>query len=389
MRALGFVCAASLLVVSGCARPLLPDRAPERIALAVEGDEEVVIPSRWCGSYIIVDVVVNGVGPVSLLLDTGSDTTVFDASLASRFSDAVMDEAEIVRGAEGEEVEVRRQLRVESMRVGGVELGGFDAVMLDLSAISEALGEPVEGVMGFRSFHDVLLSVDYPGRQVRVRRGTLSDNRFDSVLPMRGVRSPSVELTMGDESVYALIDTAGMTCLTLNEWEALPLASGVRPVGTSVTIGGVKVLERGRIGVDVACGPHVFAAPLFSPTSGGPKFGTDMLEQFTVTFDQRSRLVRFDRWGLVDDPITFGAQRGLGIGFDRRVDGWEVLRVFEGGPASLLPGDVVVAIEGEPVGSLGCGRYRELIETCSACALRVDRGVQRFDVEAPVLELVP
>ncbi len=375
-------------MIAGCATPITPGRAPERTVVRAEGDEPIEIPSRWCGSYIVVDIEVNGFGPLAMLLDTGSDATVFDVSLADRLPEAVLHDGETVRGAEGEELEIAKQLRVDSLRVGGMELGGFDAVLFDLTHLGNALGEPIDGVMGFQSFYDVLLTVDYPERMVRVQRGTLAHDNFFSVMPMRGPRTPSVPIEIGDQTLYALIDTAGTPALTLEDWSELGIEAPPTPIGTSVSIGGVNVLERGRLAQDVTCGVHTFVRPLFSPTTGGVKLGTDMLEPFSISFDQRARLVRFDRPGVDESHIAFPAQRGFGVGFDREESAWTVLRVFDGGPKGLRTGDRVVSIDRIGVAELGCGVYRSMMEERASCVLRVERDGSAFDLEVPLLELV-
>ena len=384
------VCISSVcgVVLGGCAGPLLPERAPERIVIGTQGEEPVVIPSHWCGAYVILDVEVNGVGPFSMLLDTGSDATVLDSALASRFPDAVVDRAEVVRGAEGEEFDIAQQLRVESMRAGGVELGGFEAAMLDLGAIGDALGSPIDGVLGFRSFYGVLLTVDYPGEEVSVSLGTLSDDGFDNVMPMRGLRSPSVPIEIEGVTLNALIDTAGTPAMTLDDWSMFSVATRPVPIGTSVSIGGINVLKRGRLASDMKCGVHTFERPLFSPTTGGVKLGTDMLEPFSITFDQRARLVRFNRPGIVADPIGFPSQRGLGVGFDRRSDAWIVMRVFDRN-THLRVDDRVVAIEGRLVSSLGCGVYHEMMETLAMCTVAVERDMETIEIRVPVVQMVP
>ncbi|GAB4549172.1 MAG: hypothetical protein Tsb0013_10230 [Phycisphaerales bacterium] len=376
----------ALALLAGCATPIPPGRAPETTVLPAES---AVVPSRWCGDYIIIDVMVNGFGPLALLLDTGSDTTVFDKSLADTLDEWVIVDPEIVRGAEGEELEITRQLRVESLAVGGLELGGFDAVLIDLGAISAALGEPIDGVIGFQSFYEVLLTVDYPGRQVRVARGTLSTADFATLQPMRGTRTPSVPIELQGQTLFALIDTAGTPALVLEDWSGFDLETPPVPIGTSVSIGGLNILERGRLGTDVRCGEHVFERPLFSPTSGGVKFGTDMLEPFAITFDQRARLVQFDRPQGESSPITSPAQRGLGVGFDRQADHWAVLRVFDNGPQGLREGDRVLAIDATPVDALGCGVFREMMATRERVSITLERAGRQIELDVSVRTLVP
>lgn len=385
--------AASVVLTAGCARPIAPGRAPTTTVLVAPETDPIEVPSRWCGAYVIVDVMVNGLGPFAMLLDTGSDAAVFDDDLAPRFTEAVFADDVEVTDAEGAALRAGARLRVESMLVGDssvgtMEIGGFDGLFLDLGAISGALGTPIDGVLGFRVFYDVLLTVDYPGERVLVANGTLSDDGFDHVVPMRGDRSPAVELTLAGESVYALIDTAGTSSLTLEDWSMLPLETPPVPVGTSVTVGGVQSLERGRLAADALCAEHVFQRPLFSPTTGGAKFGTDMLRHFSITFDQRARLVRLDRGGARTDAIVFPAHRGLGVGFNRGSDAWDVIEVFGGG-GTLRVGDRVVMLDGIPVGEFACSGFRSLMDAAEYCRATVERDGRRVEVDVPVRVLVP
>lgn len=359
---------------------IAPERAPqETVLLTEEIGPESVVPSERCGAYWIVEVELNGVSGVRMLLDTGSGASVVSTGFAEQYAEAALESTVLVTGAEGEELPDTGEYRVGTLRVGDIQLSGFDAVVLDLSSIADALGSEIDGILGYRAFFDVLLKVDYPQNRVTVRRGTLSSDDFDRLVEMRSGPGPAVRLDIAGYEYSALIDTAGSSTLALPNWERLPLAEAPVVVGTSVSVGGVNTLECGRLDADVRVGAHTFTDLLFAPTTGGPRLGTDMLEGMAVTFDQRSRLVRFDRQGDPGTTIATPGRRGLGIGFDRRASEWEIVWLdserfeFPG----LAIGDLVIAVDGLPVSQLGCGRFRAMVRESDELDLTVRRdGVE-------------
>jgi hypothetical protein len=387
--------------LAGCQRPAMtPDRAPARSFIDPAVDIgattlEATLPGRMCGRYFIVDVMINGQGPFPMFLDTGATTTVLDSSFAQRMPGYLIEERqEEVVGAEGGVIEDVRQFYVESMSSGPFAFESFETILLDLSGISGALGEPIAGIMGVRTFHDYVLTLDYPAREVRLAEDTLSNKPFGELLQMKlapNGQDPFVTIQIGERDLDVLIDSAGATALALPEWERYGVATQPQPVGASATITGTEILEQGRLADDVTIGTHTFEGMLFAPTNGSAKLGTDTMERFIISIDQRARLVRFVFKGEPGaEGKRFVAKRGVAVGFERQADEWRIIEVFQPrNVGGLRAGDVVVGVNGLPIPELGCGTWREIVESSDRLTMLVERDGSQRELSAPVVELVP
>lgn len=91
------------------------------------------LPTEMCGDYFVAPVLIDGRGPYAFLLDSGTGTTVLDASVASELG---------VRG--------RADLQIGALDVRGARIrrSGMDDLSLALGRrIDGILGHPVLGII--------------------------------------------------------------------------------------------------------------------------------------------------------------------------------------------------------------------------------------------------
>jgi hypothetical protein len=112
---------------------------------------------------IVVEATVNGMGPFSFLLDTGSTHTVIDPSLARQLRAPVVGEASLTTVSD---VRMDKMARLKEVRVGDSAASELGAVIDKMDQVKlKAPG--VRGVLGedFLSQFDILL--DYKKRILR------------------------------------------------------------------------------------------------------------------------------------------------------------------------------------------------------------------------------
>jgi hypothetical protein len=112
---------------------------------------------------IVVEATVNGMGPFSFLLDTGSTHTVIDPSLARQLRAPVVGEASLTTVSD---VRMDKMARLKEVRVGDSAASELGAVIDKMDQVKlKAPG--VRGVLGedFLSQFDILL--DYKRRILR------------------------------------------------------------------------------------------------------------------------------------------------------------------------------------------------------------------------------
>ena len=146
---------------------------PGALAAQVQQVNEV-IKFRLRDRYlIIVQATVNGSGPFSFLLDTGSTHTVIDPGLARQLQAQIIGEASLTTVSG---VHMDRLARLKEIRVGnsvvselGAVIDTMDQVKLKVSGVRGVLGED------FLSQFDLLL--DYKKRELRFDQGAPEGER--------------------------------------------------------------------------------------------------------------------------------------------------------------------------------------------------------------------
>jgi hypothetical protein len=241
-----------------------------------------------------VMVMVNGRGPFRFVVDTGTGAQAFiTPALADQLQLPAIGQVRLLDPS-GRGDQHARVVYVQSLNLGGVEFADVRALRHTLAAEDETC----MGLLGFTLFRDYLLTLDYPNHSLALGEGALAPDGEQSVLPFRmpdGV--PIAPIEIGGEPVEAQLDSGGVG-LTLPE----PLARQLRFASTPVVYANAESvatrfeLKAGRLGSDVQVGRFRFVQPLVEIHPAFPlvNLGACPMQNFTVTFDQKNLLVRFD-----------------------------------------------------------------------------------------------
>ena len=147
------------LVVAGCQSPFVP-------AKTELGQERVVVPMRLNKNIPLVEIFINGQGPYTFFLDTGTGAMVIPRELADRLS---LPEVTAMSGAlktgSGKEVTIQRLVHINSLRIGTAEFSQFKAAVIDFEGYPELL-EECDGILGFPLFAECLLTMDFSGGKI-------------------------------------------------------------------------------------------------------------------------------------------------------------------------------------------------------------------------------
>lgn len=241
-----------------------------------------------------VMVMLNGKGPFRFVIDTGTGA---QAMVTPELADQLgLRQAGQVRLTDpSRQGEQRTQMvSVDSLVVAGVEFTEIKAIR---HALSSEDG-PCQGLLGFTLFRDYLLTLDYPNRRVTLATGSLQPDRERSVLAMRvpdGV--PVAALRIGDLSFEAQIDSGG-DGLSLPDQLASHLKFAVGPTAfaNGQSLSTRFQVKAGKLATDVHLGRYTFPRPFVEINPAFPlaNLGSAAIENFALTFDQKSLLVRFD-----------------------------------------------------------------------------------------------
>ncbi len=241
-----------------------------------------------------VMVTVNGKGPFRFVIDTGTGgQAMVTLELADQLELPVVGQARLTdpSGQGGQRAQI---VLIESLNVAGVEFTGVAAVRHRLTGEDQSC----QGLLGFTLFRDYLLKLDYPGRRMTLASGALQPDGERSVLPFRmpdGV--PIAALRIGDLRVEAQFDSGG-TGLSLPERLAsrLKFVSDPALFGSGESLSTRFLLKAGRLDANVHLGRYTFDRPVVAINPAFPlaNFGSDVMQNFSVTFDQNNLLMRLD-----------------------------------------------------------------------------------------------
>ncbi len=332
------IATAIVFVARGCAVPAVETAILDSMGMSLS--EEVVLPTRMCGDYFIVEALVDGQGPFPFLLDTGAGTTVI--------SPLISDQADVSR-------------RIDSLAIGGLQTrGNMPCKVQDITHISRALGTRVEGILAYGVFEDVLLTYDYPRQEIRVQLRSFTDAELaqDNVVPTSDGTRPFINAAADGVKFTALIDTGASGRLSFNKLDRFSFEEQLVPTGARMRINGLFIVKAGRLAGDLRLGPLTLHEPIINSSVSTNLIGQEVLRDFVITFDQQNHRVRFDKpggeWGT---PLQTPPLYGIGIASAPRDDHLIVRRVFEGSAAEqggLLVDDNIIAIDDVAIADRGC-----------------------------------
>ncbi len=357
-------------VASGCSYTLGPN-FPESSSYSGDSVGVYVLPTRMCSDYFFADVLLDGI-PMTLILDTGARGLHLDHTAVTRH-----------RKATGKH------------RVGQLEFGDFTARGLsydtvDFSRIRDAIGADVHGVIGYQIFRDSLLVIDYPAGELRLEAGQLDADDPRTVqyrLDHRG--APFLKFSLDDLEQYVLLDIGAHGGVSLSSLDGVVFLDEPRTLTRGTRVDRDFDKRVGRAVSTARFGPIKIDRPMISSGPPPSTIGQEVLQYFVVTFDQRRRLVRFDG---PPTPIESEEMRGTGLGASAESAGYRVVEVYDGTPASradIRSGDLVIAIDGIPVGDLGCEKRLARKEPSrESVRYTISRGDEVFDIEIAITALV-
>jgi predicted aspartyl protease len=347
------------------------------VTAATELQGVYVLPTERCGDYFMVQMTVNG-DPgrtLSMLLDTGASHTVIDVDAAERVA--------------GKPIAIGRYARFGQLVAGDLSFSGVRARVLRMDHLQLAIGAPMDGILGFPTFKELLLTIDYPAGEVRVRPGSLPSPDGERILrTIKEKRRPVIALDFGGYRRPVLIDSGAWGGFVLRDSDALGFIEEPVVYDSSLRIDRVMIKSGARLSGDVRLATATLVQPTIQVAESTELVGTEVLSNFSMTFDQKRRRVLFEQ--KKDEPVEFPAMRDLGWSISPKNEGYRVLRVFDGlgaDRAGILPGDLVVAIDGTPVYERDlCERKQE---QRPEVPVSVEREGERMEFTVPVDIVVP
>lgn len=226
----------------------------------------------------LVSVEINGNGPYKFLVDSGANVTLLQMRVADELNLPVLRPGD-----------TSKLVAVRSVKIGGAH---FEDVVVGARAWDEA----IDGVIGFNLFADLLLTMDYPNQQVILRRGELpATNGKDVFTYGLDNRSPTLEITIGNERLNMLVDTGARQALVIPNSIASKLKfAGELVPGPKLSTFHTPASDSriGKLADELSMGIHKIAGTKVHVWEDVPVLGRDLFKDFVLTFDQRNRRLR-------------------------------------------------------------------------------------------------
>ncbi len=139
-------------------------------AYAVEGPAQTRIAFLATDPLPVIELSVNGFGPLNVLIDTGGAELILDDEVARQVGAQLS-------GSIRSDYAGRKTARtgvgmIEIVTLGEIAVRRVPIHTLDTKAMSKSFGRPIHGILGTRLLMHFLSTIDYVGAELILRRTT-------------------------------------------------------------------------------------------------------------------------------------------------------------------------------------------------------------------------
>lgn len=235
-----------------------------------------------------VEVYINGEGPFLFGIDWGANAFVISDELSRKLSLKKVGSYEVMPGRTEDYVEV------SELQIGGAHFIGSTAFA------KEMLDKRIQGVLGFNVFEHVLMTFDFPNKELILKKGELpepdNENIYSLATPEEGER-PDIDVSIGDLKFKATLDTRAFGWLIINEEYMDDLTTfgpkdefmGQGPQMGTMNITATRVKESLMVGSMEVENPIVKFR-----NRPGAIIGMDFMKNFAITLDKQNHTVKFE-----------------------------------------------------------------------------------------------
>lgn len=257
-----------------------------------------VAPLRMRGLMPVVEVKLNGQGPFAFMIDTGAGMEAdIDTAVAERLQLGLNGRA-INGDPSGENDREVATTTIDSIEIGRANFRNVTAVVRAQRITKDY--PAVDGILGFALFADYLLTLDYPGMELRLAHAALPAANGADILNFEiENRIPVIELAIGKIRVRAHIDSGNFVAgfiLPQEIVEQLRLLSTPMTVGSARSVSNRIELKQLQLREPIRIGRFEYPQPTIAfPALSDTNIGFQVLREYRVTFDQKNRRVKFER----------------------------------------------------------------------------------------------
>jgi len=272
------------------------------------------VPFEFTHNQIVVQVRIAGQGPFNMLFDTDTDPSAIDLATAKELGLRLGSKGYQGTGG-GTEINLVYPVTLLRVELGGVIAKEVFAAAIDLKKLSDKMGKPIHGVLGYSFLKDRIFQIDYPESKIRFYAESPFPGIQDqpnmvnrTVVPFRYESDVLIDsVFVNGEKMRATLDTGGSNTFALTPEAVATLGleeearSGTPEVSAGYNgqfeskTGRLKSVRIGKLFID--------SAPVtFWPAGSGHdkkkyqlSIGNGFFKDFIMTFDFRAKIVVFER----------------------------------------------------------------------------------------------
>jgi hypothetical protein len=261
----------------------------------------VTVAMQEMGERPVVELRIDGKGPYRFVLDTGAVTTIVSEELSRELSLTAPAGMQVAAAGGGTPPAI---VVIHDVRLGDAALEDVIAALAPLGGLLKGENAP-RGVLSAASFPGYLLTYDYPGKRISIKKGALDSADSRSTFQYREDQVlPTVPLRIAGHDTEVHLDTGSGFGLTLpvKFLAELPLASQPKEAGKVRTVGGEFPVSIARVNGAIELGKYKLDTGdvRFSDARPGPgpatgNIGSDLLRHFVVTLDSKNRRIHLEQ----------------------------------------------------------------------------------------------
>ena len=352
---------------------------------SIAGGSSTTVPLQIVNNHVYVNVMLEGRGPYTFVLDSGGDYIVTpEVAAALRATSA----GGLQLGGVGNATESAAFAHIDELRAGAATVRNLYSLVLPIgTGFGVAEGMRIDGMIGYQFLARFLTTIDYanakltlsmPGAATVPAGATPIGFFIDGSIPR-------VSVTVDGVTTSAEVDTGNRGGLELSshflaDHSAIAALAKTPPAVTGFGVGGPAYARLGRV-PSLQIGPYTIAnaVTMFSTQARGAladpfnpaNIGGAIWRRFDLTFDYaHDRLL-----------LTKNAQFDAPFGYDRSglfvidADGtYTVISVLAGTPAAaagIKKGDAIVAVDGAPASSESLAALRAQLSAAPGTVVRM------------------
>jgi hypothetical protein len=263
----------------------------------------VTVPMQDMGGRPVIELQINGKGPYRFVLDSGALTTVVSDELSRELSLTPPPGVQVASVGSGPAPAI---VLIHDVHIGDAVLKDMIAATMPLGGLLKGENAP-RGVLSAACFPGYLLTYDYPGKRISIKKGALASADSKSIFQYTEDQLlPTVPLRVAGRDTQVHLDTGSPFGLTLpvKFLADLPLASQPKEAGTVRTGGGEFPVSIAPVNGTIELGKYGLALDeiRFSDARPGPgpgpavgNIGYGVLRDFVVTLDSKNRRIQLNQ----------------------------------------------------------------------------------------------